>query len=815
MKIVHVQPYIGPNIYTPFPVIRLSLDMQGLEDWTSDRLGPRFGETLFALLPGLKQHNGGTESVTLEHDLATPPGLPLGFVVARVAVELQRRLGARVTLGGTARSGGGRQQMLVGYEQLPIGLMAARLAVDLVLDALPADADVPVRGDAGFDPRAALQTFAGRAGQRGLDATTLTLVRAAQARGVPWSRLHSGDSLVQLGHGAHRRILAGTMTDGTAATALRLTGRPGTAVFLGGLGVTMPVQIMAQSADEAVAFADERGYPVTVKPMAPDNNQGTSLRVGDAAGVRAAFDKARRFGDVMVETFFTGNTYRLLVAGDQLVAAERADPNGNTGTGDVDVTGDVHPDNRNQAVRLNRLLGIDIAAYTVITAEIGVSHLESEAVYCGIRCAPDIGRFRAAHNSGRDIPGSVIAALLPGPAHGRIPIAAVTGTNGKSTTCHMLAAILKQAGLRVGLVSTLGAAIDGEVLSQADVAGAGAATVVLNDPAVDAAVLETARGGIVQGGLAFQTCDTAALLNVSQDHLGEYGIDTLEDMARVKSVVLRAARKGAVVNADDPLCLQAAAGVEAEHLYLVSTLPGSDAVTAHITGGGRAAVLENTGADGPPELVIHDGTEKQVVLSAAAIPATYGGRVPHNIQNALFAAALAHAMDMPMAAIRGGLAGFETSFEAMPSRANVFLGHPFPVIVEYAHNPAGFESVGRAVANFTDGGRRICVFTSPADRNDDHLNAIAATVAAHFDVIICRDSLLEDRAPGEVLAKLEQALKDNGVTADALSVIPDRRAAARAALTLARKGDAVFIMSSVKPDPELWHDITTFTPQEG
>lgn len=815
MKISQIQSYIGPNTYMPQPVVRLSLDMQGLEAWTSDRLGPRFAAALFAVLPGLKQHSGaGGGGAGLEHDLVNPPGLPLGFVIARVAVELQRMLGAPVTVGGAAQGGGRTQQVLVGYEQLPIATMAAELAVDLVRDAIPADAGAPGRGDGGFNARAALEAFATRARQIGLDTTTLALARAAQARGIPWSRVHPGDTMIQLGHGVHLRRLLGTITDGTAATAPRLTARPGLAVFLGDMGIPMPAQIVARTADEAVRFAAAQGRPVVVKPLGPDNNQGTSLHVGDEAGVRAAFAKAQPFGDVMVEMAIPGNAYRLLVAGGQLIAAVRsdADPNSTTGTVEVDVTGDVHPDNRDQAARLSRLLGVDIAAFSVIAADLGVSHRQSDVIYCGLRYAPDLGRFRAAQNNGRDIAGSLIAALLPAPARGRIPIAAVTGTNGKSTTCHMLSAILKAAGLRVGLISTLGASVGDTVLTDNDVAGSAGAAAVLRDPAVEAAVLETARGGILLAGLAFQTCDAAAMLNISHDHLGEYGIDTLEDMARIKGVVLHTARKGAVVNADDDLCLKAAEGAPAEHLYLVSTRPDNDRVAAHVVGGGRAAVLAaGADEDGAPELVIHDGGERTVVLSAADIPATAGGRVPHNNQNALFAAALAHAMDIPMDVIRAGLA----SFESLPSRANIHLGHPFAVIVDYAHNPAGFESAGRTVANFIDGGRRICVFTSPADRDDDHLRAIAATVARHFDVFICRDSLLEDRPPGEVPAKLEQALRDNGVAGEAISIVADRREAARAALAMARAGDAVFIMSSVKPDPDLWHDITTFAPQKG
>jgi cyanophycin synthetase len=458
-----------------------------------------------------------------------------------------------------------------------------------------------------------------------------------------------------------------------------------------------------------------------------------------------------------------------------------------------------------------------MAEVEFVSSDLELSHFETGGVIAAVRYDADLPRHqRAAIAAGKDIAGAIVERMLPddgsGRSPGRIPIAAITGTNGKSTTCHMLAKILEAGGLTVGMATSLGVSINGRLAVEGDVAGVPGARAVLQDPTVEAAVLETARGGILRRGLAFPDCDVAAMLNVTPDHLGEHGVDSLEKMAMVKRVVVHAARACAVVNADDPLCLATADGAPARHVCLVTLDPGNAKVAGHLAAGGRAALIEAAG-DGKGEvLVLRQGEERLFAMAADEIPATHQGRAVHNMQNALFAAALAWGLERPWDEIRGGLAAFMPSFETLPGRANIHLGHPFPVIYEHAHNPDGFAVVGRMVTRFAEGGRRICVFSSPPDRPDSLLVEIARTAAQHFDHFICRDNYVQLREPGEIPQMLRAALLEAGVTEDRIQVINDPKEAVQAGLAMAGKGDVLFVMTSMKPDETTWRQITEFQP---
>jgi cyanophycin synthetase len=466
-----------------------------------------------------------------------------------------------------------------------------------------------------------------------------------------------------------------------------------------------------------------------------------------------------------------------------------------TGGTAIDLTDVVHPDNREMAVRAIQAVGLDVGGVDFLTPDITASYKQIGGAIVEVNAAPGF-RMHVAPSEGepRDVAGKVMDMLFPPGAPTRIPIASITGTNGKTTTSRMLGHILKTAGHTVGMTSTDGVYIDGRLSVKGDMTGPTSAHIVLRDPTVDIAVMETARGGLLRSGLGYQRCDVSACLNVSADHLGLKGIDTLEQLAELKRVVVEVARDTAVLNADDELCLKMADYTQADHVCYVTMNPAHALVKEHIRAGGRAVVLEQ-GINGDMITLYDNGTHFQLVWTHQ-IPATMDGKATHNVQNAMFAAALAFSLDKSLDDIRHGLRTFNSTIFQAPGRMNVFDEHPFRVILDYGHNPAAIHAICQLVERLEVTGRRICILAAPGDRRDEDIRAIADEATGHFDHYICRaDEGRRGRGEDEVPKMLAQQLLANGVDDSAIEIVPEEVMAVAKALDMAQEGDLVVLFA--------------------
>ena len=471
----------------------------------------------------------------------------------------------------------------------------------------------------------------------------------------------------------------------------------------------------------------------------------------------------------------------------------RSTANLSTGGTAIDMTDVVHPDNREMAVRAVQAVGLDVGGVDFLSSDITQSYKEVGGAIVEINAAPGF-RMHVAPSEGeaRDVSGKVMDMLFPPGTPCRIPVASITGTNGKTTTSRMLAHILKTAGHTVGMTSTDGVYIDGRLSVKGDMTGPTSAHIVLRDPTVDVAVLETARGGLLRAGLGYRRCDVSACLNVASDHLGLRGIDTLEQLAELKRIPIEVAKDTAVLNADDELCLRMADYTEAEHVCYVTMNPAHSLVKEHIRSGGRAMVLEQ-GINGDMITLYDNGTHFQL-LWTHLIPATMEGKATFNVQNAMFAAALAFGMGKSLDDIRHGLRTFNSTIFQAPGRMNVFDEHPFRVILDYGHNAAAIQSISQLVDRLEVGGRRICVLAAPGDRRDEDILAIADAAAGHFDCYICKaDDNRRGRGEDEVPRMLRRQLLENGIDDNSIRVIPAETEAVKASLEMAREGDLVVI----------------------
>ena len=471
----------------------------------------------------------------------------------------------------------------------------------------------------------------------------------------------------------------------------------------------------------------------------------------------------------------------------------RSTANLSTGGTAIDMTDVVHPDNRDMAERAIKSIGLDVGGVDFLIADITRSYKEIGGAIVEVNAAPGF-RMHVAPSEGtpRDVAGKVIDMLFPAGSKSRIPIGAITGTNGKTTTSRMLAHIMKSSGRIVGMTSTDGVYVDGKLTVKGDMTGPASAQMVLRDPSVDFAVMETARGGLVRSGLGYQRSDVAACLNVTADHLGMGGITTVEELAVVKRVVVETATDTVVLNADDIHCLRMADFAHATTICYVTMNSDHALVKEHIRSGGRAVVLEK-GMNGDMIAIYNKGTHLPVLWSHL-IPATLEGKALHNVQNAMFAVAMAFSFGVDLDNLRHGLRTFDTTYFQAPGRTNVFDEHPFKVILDYAHNPAACAAIADLADRLDIAGRRLIVAAMPGDRRDEDIRAAAKNLAGHFDHYILKaDDDRRGRGPEEIPQMLRAELMKHGTPETAITIVPDEVAAIDHGLNMAGQGDLLVV----------------------
>jgi cyanophycin synthetase len=471
--------------------------------------------------------------------------------------------------------------------------------------------------------------------------------------------------------------------------------------------------------------------------------------------------------------------------------ALRASANLSTGATARDATEEIGDGLAADAVRAAQAVGLDVAGVDVVTPDPSRALAESSGVVLEVNAAPGIRMHEApAEGQPRAVGQAIVDYLFPDGATGRIPVAAVTGTNGKTTVTRMLAHIYREAGYRVGMTTTDGIWIGDRQVAQGDLTGPWSARLVLNDPQVEAAVLETARGGIARGGLGFDDCDLAVVTNIGEDHLGQDDVEDLDDLVHLKSLVVEVVRPdGAVVlNADDPRVLGMA---ERARAPVVLFAQGADnlAVRKCLMDGGRAVFVRRG------HLVYAHGDQETRLGRVAAMPATMGGLAGFNVMNLAAAAAAALAAGIGPKVVARALETFPAGGQGVNrGRLEVREAPDLTVIVDYAHNAPAVGHLGAVCRKF----RRhpvVTVLGLPGDRRNKDLEATARAVARFSDRIVVReDHDLRGRAPGEVAELLRGALLSEGLSDGCLRVIPDEAEAVEEAVRTAPPGGLVLVL---------------------
>ena len=484
----------------------------------------------------------------------------------------------------------------------------------------------------------------------------------------------------------------------------------------------------------------------------------------------------------------------------------RLTANLSTGGTSIDRTLEAHPENVEIAESAARVVGLDVAGVDFVAPDITLPVRETGGAIVEVNAGP--GFRMHTHPTEGDlqyVAKPLVDLLFPPGSPSRIPIVAVTGTNGKTTTVRMVSHILKGTGRKVGMTSTDGIMVDERLIISGDASGPRSARMVLQNPEVDFAVFEVARGGLLREGLGYERHDVGVVLNVSNDHLGRHGIDTLNDLAYLKRIVVEAVPRGgySVLNADDPLVVEMAYASSGEVIWF-SMDPDNEIVAAHLRREGWAVVLENT--DQGETIVLKQGARTLPLSQVRRLPATFRGRARMMVANALAATAAAHAAGIHLHDIRQGLLSFTPSYALAPGRLNVVDVAGVTVVVDYAHNPAGLRALGEFVDNLASPGdpgaivvrRRIGVIAVPGDRRDQDMIEMGEIASEHFDRVIVREDVnLRGRDSGEsanlVASGVEARIKAGKGRARVVEVVTDEIEAAQRALSRANDGDLVVL----------------------
>jgi UDP-N-acetylmuramyl tripeptide synthase len=644
--------------------------------------------------------------------------------------------------------------------------------------------------------------------RRATPADTRALIEAARRRRIPVLRMDREpcgspqgdfrirqDGLIRLGHGGQRLTLDGTFCVERAEALHPLVhDRIARLRHLLRMGLALPLSAgpdprPCSSPLRAARTAGRIGFPVDLRTTTrtPD---GVASGLADADAVRAAAGRLLAGGgDLVVERAPAGPVVEMLYLGGRLFSVF-----GRDAPWDCDPF-DLRRAPAGARVALDGLaqeLGLPCVSFALDT---GDPDSNAPPMLIDADFAPALDRlFNADREALYATADRLLGTLFPPGTTARVPIAAITGTNGKTTTAVMVERILRDAGRVTGLACSAGSSVNGEEITQFEHGYLPGHLTVLDHPYVEAAVLETTRGAALTTGIGFDHCDVAACINVGNDHLEpENGVATVDDMARVKQWIVERGRR-VVLNADDPRCRAMADALRDRRPVLVSTQ--STAVELRASSGRDDVVAVVESVEGSDWLVLHDGDARLPLVAVGDIASTHDGRAVHNVSNALHAAAVAYLMGANPPAIAWGLAGLHADARQLPGRLNRFDAGEFEIVIDYAHNPAGLARLAEFCDRLNVPGRRIVAVSLPVNRGEQFVVDGVAAIAGHFDRYICKNyRITHGREPHEVPELLRRGLLRAGV--------PDERITMRAeveddavayALESAGPGDLVVLV---------------------
>jgi cyanophycin synthetase len=826
MEITRIKVLRGPNEWAAFPVLEVWVDLGRLEDFPSHTI-PGFNEKVKRWLPGMIEHrcNIGERGGFFQR---LDTGTWMGHVLEHVTLELQTAAGNAVGYGRARElDQRGCYRVVIEYTEEKFALECLQVAQRLIMAAIAGD-EFPIADelkrlralllDVQLGP--STRSIVDAAVDRGIPWRRLnegSLVRlgqgAKQRRIIAAETDRTGavaESIAQ-DKDLTRALLAeagipvpeGRPVKDAADACLVATEIAGPVVVkprYGNQGRGVSVNLTTtEEIERAWAFARQHGDEVVVERFIPGGDHrllvvgGAVVAAarrhppqvtGDGAAtveqlVARVNDDPRRCGDhatalspVVIDAVTMAVLAEQGLSPASVPEAGRTVPlrhsaNLSTGGTAEDVTDRVHPDVAARAVEAARVVGLDIAGVDVVTADIGRPLDGRSGAVIEVNAGPGLRmHLEPTIGTPRNVGAAIVDTLFAPGDDGRIPVAAVTGTNGKTTVVRLISHLAAAGGATVGTTCTEGVWIGDRMIDAGDCSGPQSARRVLANPAVTTAVLETARGGILREGCGFDRCDVAVVTNIGTgDHLGIGAVDTPERLAWVKGAIVCAVKRGtgsAVLNAADPLVVEMRQWCKGQVVYFAID-PSTPVLVEHLATGGLAATVR----DG--WIVLCDGPRETRLAHLDRVPLVHRGLVPFQVENVLAAAAAAWRLGVPLEIVRLGLETFSSGMTGSPARFNVVELEGAAVVVDYGHNPDSLERIVATLAALPHR-RRTAVYSAAGDRRDIDIVAQGRILARSFErVVVYEDAYMRGRQPGEITRLLTDGVRE--VRADAEAVV--------------------------------------------
>ena len=803
MELTRIRALRGPNLWGKHTALEALVKCEENEKIITNIFG--FETRLRARFPklGPLRPYGQNETVSLAHALE---------VCCR---DLQAQAGCPITFSRTMPTpDDGVYIGVVEYTEEKVGRLALDLAMKLCRSALI---------DNGSHVEEYLQQLRELDEDIRLGPSTGSIVDAAIARGIPYRRLTEG-SMVQLGWGSKQRRIQAAETSCTSAIAESIAqDKELTKNLLHAAGVPVPLGSIVTTADEAWEAFLKINAPVAIKPRDGNQGKGVAVNINTREQIDVAFNAASRISsEVIVERYMPGHDHRLLVIGNQLIAAARREPpyvigdnqhtvrelvdevnkdpnrgdghatslskiriddiaiatlknqqltpdsippkglrvtlrnNANLSTGGTatDVTDDVHPDLAASAIAAAQMVGLDICGVDVVCDNVYRPLEEQGGGIVEVNAAPGLRmHLHPSYGKGRPVGEAIISTMFGKNDDGRIPVVAVSGTNGKTTTVKLMSHLFEKQGLRVGHTGTDGVFVNGRRIDTGDCSGPKSARNVLMHPDVDAAVLETARGGILREGLGFDRCQVAIVTNIGEgDHLGMNYINTTAELAAVKRVIVQNVDPNgmAVLNAADPNVAKMARSCPGKVTFFAKDIH-HPIMAKHRAQGQRVIFVENN------KVVAAEG-KKEFHIDLKEVPMTADGTIGFQVENVLGVVGAAWALNIDWNTIAEGLASFVSDANTVPGRFNLFKHKGATIIADYGHNPDAILALSETICSMP-AKQRMVVISGAGDRRDEDLRRQTEILGQSFDhVILYEDQCQRGRADGEVIAIMRDGL---------------------------------------------------------
>ncbi|MCF8254643.1 MAG: cyanophycin synthetase [Bacteroidia bacterium] len=855
MKILDIKVMRGPNYWSVrrHKLIQMRLDLEEMEERPTNKI-PNFKENLAALFPSMFSHrcSVGTPGGFFHR---VQEGTWMGHVIEHIALELQTLAGMECGFGRTRSTGKhGVYNVVFSYMEEKAGIYTAKASVKIaeaLIEGIPYDLtediqnlreireddrlgpstgcivdEAVARGipyirlnrhslvqlGYGMNQRRIRATIASTTGSIAVDIAcdkeeTKNLLEAAEIP-VPKGRIVYTEEGLQAAIESIKYPIVTKPVDGNhgkgATTNITnyedaLKGFEAAKKY----GRAIIVERYITGLDHRVLVINYKFVAAAIRKPAAVMGDGkhTIQELIDITNLdpRRGFGHEKTLTSIKIDTFTMDmlaqknlSLESVLPAGEELWLKPTA--NLSTGGTATDVTDYVHPDNIFMCERIARIIGLDICGIDIMAESLSEPVQKNGGAILEVNAAPGFRmHIDPAEGLPRNVAEPVIDMLYPPGSTARIPIIAVTGTNGKTTTTRLMAHMVKTMGYKVGYTTTDGVYIQNQMMMRGDCTGPVSAEFVLKDPTVNFAVLECARGGILRSGLGFHNCDMAIVTNIAEDHLGLQDIDTIEQLARVKAVVPNSVLPGgyAILNADNKYTAGMASSLKCKVAYFTMD-ENNPLVQAHMKAGGLAAMFENG------YVTICKGTWKIRVEKAVNIPLTFGGRASYNIQNILPTLLAGFVREFKIDDMRIALQTFIPGPAQTPGRMNIFRFRNFEVMVDYAHNAAGFEAIAEMLNKIE--AKHVGIIAGVGDRRDEDTIALGTLAAKMFDEIIIRqDKNLRGKTEQEIIDLMMTGIKavdpDKKVT-----VIKKETEAIDFAIKNAAKHSFITICSDVVPD---------------